>query len=93
MSQLYKRMLLIRPDVFEKFEKGASSSSSSEHLLSHPNKQEEREAMWEDDGPQGTFMRREMIKDSLSPIVPTVNVLEYLQKEMAHVLKDPTMDT
>ena len=34
-----------------------------------------------------------MIKDSLSPIAPTVNVLEHLQKEMAHVLKDPTMDT
>ena len=34
-----------------------------------------------------------MIKDSLSPIAPTVNVLEHLQKEMARVLKDPTMDT
>ena len=38
-------------------------------------------------------MRREMIKDSLSPIAPIVNVLEHLQKEMARVLKDPTMDT
>ena len=76
------------------FEKGASSfSSSSEHLLSHPNKQEEREVMSEDDGPQRAFMRREMIKHSLSPIAPTVNVLEHLQKEMARVLKDPTMDT
>ena len=66
MSKLYKRMLLIRPNVFEKFEKGASSfsSSSSEH-----------------------------VKDSLSPIAPTVNVLEHLQKEMARVLKDLTMDT
>ena len=94
MSQLYDRMLLIKPDVFEKSEKGASSSSSaSEHLLSHPNKQEEREAMSEDDGSQGTFIRREMIKDSLSPIAPTVNVLEHLEKVMARVLKDPTMDT
>ena len=75
-------MLLMMPDVFEKFEKGASSSAS-EHLLSHPNKQEEREAMSEDDGPQGSFMRREMVK----------NVLEHLQNEMARVLKDPTMDT
>ena len=92
MSQLHKRMLLIRPDVFEKFEKGASSFAS-EHLLSHPNKQEEREAMSENDGPQGTFIRREEIKDSLSPIAPTVNVLEHLQKAMARVLKDPSMDT
>ena len=38
-------------------------------------------------------MRREMVKDSLFPIAPTVNVLEHLQKEMARVLKDPTMDT
>ena len=74
--------------------KGASSSfSASEHLLSHPNKQEEREELSKDDGPQGTFIRREMIKDSLSPIAPNMNVLEHLQKEMAHVLKDPTMDT
>ena len=93
MSELYKRMLLIRPDVFEKFEKGASSVSSAKHLLFHPNKQEEREAMSDKVGPQGTFMRREMIKDSLSPIAPTVNVLELLQQEMARVLKDPTMDT
>ena len=35
-------------------------------------------------------MRREMIKDSLSPIAPTVNMLEHLQKEMARVLKDLT---
>ena len=49
--------------------------------------------MSEDDGPQAAFMRREMIKDSLSPIAPTVNVLEHLQKEMARVLKDPTMAT
>ena len=49
--------------------------------------------MSEDDGPQGTFMRREMITDSLSSIAPYVNVLEHLQKEMARVLKDPTMDT
>ena len=91
MSQLYKRMLLIRPDVFEKFEKGASSSSQPH--LSHPNKKEEREEMSEDDGPQGSFMRSEMIKDSLSPIASTVNVLDHLQKEMARKLKDPIMDT
>ena len=86
MSQLYKRMLLIRPDVFEKIEKGTSSS--------HPNRHEaEGEVMSEDDGPQAAFMRREMIKDNLSPIAPTVNVLEHLQKEMTRVLKDPTMAT
>ena len=49
--------------------------------------------MWEDDGPQAAYMRRELLKDSLSPIAPTVDVLGHLQKEMARVLKDPTMDT
>ena len=91
MSQLYKRMLLIRQDVLEKYQKGesASSSSSTPPLYTHRN--QEREEMWEDDGPQAAYMRRELLKDSLSPIAPTV--LGHLQKEMACVLKDSTMDT
>ena len=95
MSQLYKRMLLIRPDVFEKYQNGASasSSSSSTPAISTHLHQEREEKMWEDRGPQAAYMRRELLKDSLSPIAPTVDVLGHLQKEMAHVLKDPTMDT
>ena len=95
MSQLYKRMLLIRPDVLEKYQKGASASSSSSPTppLSTHLHQEREEEMWEDDGPQAAYMRRELLKDSLSPIAPTVDVLGHLQKEMACVLKDPTMDT
>ena len=49
--------------------------------------------MIQDEGPQTTYMTRELIKDRLSPIAPTVDVLGHLQKEMAHVLRDPTMDT
>ena len=93
MSQLYKRMLLIRPDVLEKYQKGASASSSSTPPLSTHLHQERDEDMWEDDGPQVAYMRRELLKDSLSPIAPTVDVLGHLQKEMARMLKDPTMDT
>ena len=92
MSQLYKRMLLIRPDVLEKYQKGnTASSSSSQPLLSHPNQQEDMSEG--NDGPHAAYIRREIIKDSLSPFAPTVNVLEHLQNEMARVLKDPTMDT
>ena len=95
MSQLYKRMLLIRPDVLEKYQKGAASSSSSSSpsspLSSHPH--QERDEMIEDEGPQTTYMRRELIKASLSPIAPTVDVPGHLQKEMARVLRDPTMET
>ena len=79
MSQLYKRMLLIRPDVLEKYQKGAStassSSSSSTPPLSTHLHQEREEEMLEDDGPQTAYMRRELLKDSLSPIAPTVDVL------------------
>ena len=96
MSQLYKRMLLIRPDVLEKYQKGASASSSSSSptppLSTHLH-QEREEEMWEDDGPQAAYMRRELLKDSLSPIAPIVDVLGHFQKEMARMLKDPTMDT
>ena len=92
--ELYKRMLLIRPDVLEKYQKGdsASSSSSTPPLSTHLH-QEREEEMWEDDGPQAAYMWRELLKDSLSPIAPTVDVLGHLQKEMARVHKDPTMDT
>ena len=93
MSQLYKRMLLIRPDVLEKYQKGAaaSSSSSAPSLSSHPH--QERDEMIQDEGPQTTYMTRELLKDRLSPIAPTVDILGHLQKEMARVLRDPTMDT
>ena len=93
MSQLYKRMLLIRPDVLEKYQKGAtassSSSSSSASLSFHPHQERDDTGR----GPQTTYMTRELIKDRLSPIAPTVDILGYLQKEMARVLRDPTMDT
>ena len=49
--------------------------------------------MIQDEGPQTTYMTRELIKDRLSHIAPTVDVLGHLQKEMARVLRDPTMDT
>ena len=96
MSQLYKRMLLIRPDVLEKYQKGAaasssSSSSSAASLSSHPH--QERDEMLQDEGPQTTYMTRELLKDRLSPIAPTVDILGHLQKEMARVLRVPTMDT
>ena len=91
MSQLYKRMLLIRPDVLEKYQKGAASSAPSSSLSSHPH--QERDEMIQDEGPQTTYMTIELIKDRLSPIAPTVDVLGHLQKEMARVLRDPTMDT
>ena len=73
----------------EKYQKGAasSSSSSSSHcspLSSHPH--QERDKMIDDEGSQTTYMRRELI-------APTVDVLGHLQKEMARVLRDPTMDT
>ena len=49
--------------------------------------------MMEEDRQKVAFIRREMIKDSLFPVAPTVDVLAHLQKELARVLKDPTMDT
>ena len=38
--------------------------------------------MLEEDGQQAAFIRREMIKDSLSPVAPTVDVLAHLQKRI-----------
>ena len=92
-------MLLIRPDVLEKYQKDASSSSSSSSVAAsssapvHSELHKERFERPDDEGPQNTYIQRELIKDSLSPIAPTVEVLGHLQKEMARVLTDPTMDT
>ena len=92
MSHLYKRMLLIQPDIFEK----AQNASVTPKVSSHEGSDTERSRPSEkevDDHQQTDFLRREMIKDSLSPIASMVDVLAHLQKEMARVLQNDTLDT
>ena len=78
------RMLLIRPDIFEK----AQNASVTPKVSSHEGSDTERcrpseKEVGGDDHQQTDLLRREMIKDSLSPIASTVDVLAHLQKEMA----------
>ena len=94
MSQLYKCMLLILPDVFEE----GQSASVTPKVLSHGGSDTDRSGPSEkevqgDDHQQTDFLRREMIKDSLSPIASTVDVSAHLQKEMAHVQQNDDLDT
>ena len=83
MSHLYKHILLIRPDVFEKAHNAVmswkvSSNSGSNTALSHPLPPPPPKKEDKSDDQQTALIRREMIKDSFSPVASMVEVLAHL---------------